>query len=81
MGTMSIQAQNCNCKENYEWTKKTLKKMMGYRHILDTKGRTAYDLHNKITNDKVTNITDFTSAKLLWKNGLNFSAPIISDLH
>nr|WP_199162163.1 S41 family peptidase [Elizabethkingia sp. ASV34] len=73
MGTMSIQAQNCNCKENYEWTKKTFEENdAGYRHILDTKGRNAYDLHNKVTNEKVANITDYYQCKAALEEWVKF---------
>ena len=39
-------AQNCDCKANYEWVKKTIKENdAGFQYILKTKGEEAYDEH------------------------------------
>lgn len=52
-------AQQCNCKTSYEWVKKTFEENdAGYAHILQSKGKEAYALHNRLTLDKVKKITD-----------------------
>lgn len=55
-------AQQCNCKTSFEWVKKTFEENdAGYAHILKQKGQEAYDLHNQLTLNKVSNITDLDS--------------------
>ncbi len=47
-------AQNCDCKANYEWVKKTFEENdAGFRYILKTKGEQAYADHNKRISDKI----------------------------
>ena len=49
-------AQNCDCKANYEWVKKTFEENdAGFQYTLEIKGEQAYADHNKRILDKVQN--------------------------
>lgn len=53
------QAQKCNCKESYQWVKKTFEENdAGYAHILKIKGQETYELHNKLTLKKIEKINN-----------------------
>lgn len=48
--------QNCDCKANYEWVKKTFEENdAGFKYALKTKGEQLYAAHNKRILDKVQN--------------------------
>lgn len=47
-------AQNCNCKTNFEWMKKTFEENdAGFQYIIDLKGKEAYQNNNTIILQKV----------------------------
>ncbi len=49
-------AQNCDCKTNYEWVKKTIEENdAGFQYVLQDKGQQAYADLNKRILDKVQN--------------------------
>lgn len=49
-------AQNCDCKANFEWVKKTFEENdAGFQHALNVRGLQAYAFHNKMILDKVKN--------------------------
>ncbi|RMH63122.1 MAG: hypothetical protein D6677_07870 [Calditrichaeota bacterium] len=53
------QAQECDCNEIFEWTKKTFEENdAGFSYIIHKKGQQAYSIHNKMIRDSVQNITD-----------------------
>ncbi len=50
--------QTCDCQANFEWTKKTFEENdAGFQYVLDKKGKDAYALHNKVTIQKIEQIT------------------------
>lgn len=55
--TISIShAQNCDCKSNFEWVKKTFEENdAGFQYALKVKGKQAYADHNKLILQKVQN--------------------------
>jgi len=63
-------AQDCDCKTNYEWVKKTFEENdAGFQYALKTKGEQAYDDHNKRILEKVQNakaLTECTSILYEW---------------
>lgn len=41
-------AQSCNCETNFEWVKKTFEQNdAGFKYVIDSKGKQAYEDHNK----------------------------------
>ncbi|UII26063.1 hypothetical protein LVD15_22585 [Fulvivirga maritima] len=58
-------AQNCDCKSNYEWVKKTFEQNdAGFQYVLETKGQQAYEDHNTRILGKVkaaNSLTECTS--------------------
>jgi len=60
IGSLFLQAQNCDCKANFLWLKKTFEENdAGYAHIIKNKGESVYQLHNLQTEKKVEKITDY----------------------
>lgn len=54
--TVFSNAQNCDCKSNFEWVKKTFEENdAGFEYVLKTKGQQAYSDHNKRISEKVQN--------------------------
>jgi hypothetical protein len=52
-----LSAQNCNCKTNFEWVKKTFEENdAGYQYIIDSKGKKAYENHNQLFLQKIKDI-------------------------
>lgn len=50
-------AQNCNCKTNFEWVKQTFEENdAGFQYIIDSKGKQAYQNHNKLFLQKIKEI-------------------------
>lgn len=69
----NVQAQTCNCKESYQWVKKTFEENdAGYAYILKTKGQQAYELHNGLTLKKVEKITQLDDCLEELKNWVRF---------
>ncbi len=68
-----MQAQKCNCKESYQWVKKTFETNdAGYAHILKIKGQEAYELHNKLTLKKIEKINDLDTCIKEMENWVRF---------
>lgn len=60
IGGLFANAQNCDCKANFLWLKKTFEENdAGFSHVLKNKGEGVYKLHNQQTEKKVENITDY----------------------
>ncbi|MFT4204312.1 MAG: S41 family peptidase [Chitinophagaceae bacterium] len=63
-------AQNCDCKTNFEWVKKTFEENdAGFQYALKVKGEQAYADHNKRISDKVQDaktLTDCASILNEW---------------
>lgn len=73
LGIIFLQAQNCDCKENYLWIKKTFEENdAGFQHILDKKGKDSYATHNKMIEDRVSKIMDYDECKLQLENWVKF---------
>ncbi len=54
---VTLEAQHCNCEENYQWVKKTFEDNdAGFQYIIDQKGKDAYEAHNQKTFLSVKNI-------------------------
>lgn len=50
-------AQNCDCSSNLKWLIETFEKNdAGFQYIINQKGETAYELHNKIINEKLSKV-------------------------
>ncbi len=57
LGTTCSFAQNCDCKSNFEWVKKTFEENdAGFQYVIKTKGTQAYQDHNKRILDKIQNL-------------------------
>lgn len=66
-------AQNCDCKTNYEWVKKTFEENdAGFQYIIKTKGEIAYAEHNKRIWDKVQNAKTLTECTPILYEWLTF---------
>lgn len=66
-------AQNCDCKANYEWVKKTFEENdAGFQYALKTKGEQSYADHNKRILDKVQNVKTLTECTPILYEWLNF---------
>lgn len=51
--SMAAFGQECNCEQNFNWTKKTFEENdAGFQYIIDEKGRDAYDLLNEKIMEK-----------------------------
>jgi len=49
--------QTCNCEKNFEWVKKTFEENdAGFQYVIDQKGKTTYENHNKLFQQKIKNI-------------------------
>jgi Peptidase family S41 len=55
---LPVSAQDCNCKDNFEWAKKTFEENdAGFQYIIDKKGAAEYQKHNEVFAEKVKTIT------------------------
>jgi hypothetical protein len=63
-------AQNCDCKTNFEWVKKTFEENdAGFQFVIDSKGKLAYENHNQLflqKTKKIKNADDCTKALQEW---------------
>lgn len=47
-------AQDCDCEANFQWVKKTFEENdAGFQYIIDAKGEAAYEVHNKLIEDRI----------------------------
>lgn len=54
LGIGLTSGQNCDCNTTFQWLKKTFEENdAGFKYILATKGKNAYDYHNKIIQEKI----------------------------
>lgn len=66
-------AQNCDCKGNYEWTKKTFEENdAGFQYALKAKGEQAYADHNKRIVEKVQNAKTLNECTTILYEWLTF---------
>lgn len=67
---IAIYCQNCNCKSNFEWVRKTFEENdAGFQFAIDNKGKSAYDKHNEIFLKRVAiidNSVECTQAIYEW---------------
>lgn len=55
---VAIYAQECDCQNIFNWTKKTFEENdAGFSYILEKKGELAYQLHNKLIQPQVASTT------------------------
>ncbi len=68
--------QNCDCKSNFEWVKKTFEENdAGFQYALDIKGKQAYESHNKLFAKKVKNSKQLGECTQLLNEWLTFFRP------
>ncbi len=62
-------AQDCNCETNYEWVKKTFEENdAGFKYVLETKGKSAYESHNAAILEQVKKINSISECtQILYK--------------
>ncbi|MDR0969795.1 MAG: S41 family peptidase [Lentimicrobiaceae bacterium] len=66
-------AQDCDCKANYEWVKKTFEENdAGYQYAIENKGKQAYLDHNKKIAEKVKSAKTRTECGTILYEWLNF---------
>lgn len=54
-----LYSQDCNCLSNFEWVKQTFEENdAGFQFIIDKKGVSAYEQHNKKFIEQIANIND-----------------------
>jgi len=71
--TISSFAQDCDCKTNYLWVKKTFEENdAGFQYALKSKGEQAYEDHNKRTLEKVQNAKKLTECTAILYEWLKF---------
>ena len=65
--------QDCDCKNNFEWVKKTFEENdAGFQYILDKKGQQAYNIHNTLFADKIKSAKSLTECTTLLYEWLTF---------
>lgn len=66
--------QNCDCKANYEWVKKTFEENdAGFQYVLKTKGEQAYEDHCKRILAKIQNANTLNECMPILHEWLTFS--------
>lgn len=66
-------AQDCDCKKNYQWVKKTFEENdAGFQQIINKKGVDAYHYHNKSFESRVAKIRDYDDCKKALEDWLRF---------
>lgn len=66
-------SQNCNCRANYQWVKKTFEENdAGFKYAIKAKGEEAYAAHNKRILDKIENATSLTECTAILNEWLTF---------
>jgi len=65
--------QDCDCKSNFEWIKKTFEENdAGFQYILEKKGEQAYGVHNALFVDKINSVRNLTECTTLLSEWLSF---------
>lgn len=68
-----LRAQSCDCLGNYQWVKETFEQNdAGFSHILEKKGKSAYDVHNKMIVEKLTGVTDYDDCQKILEEWVRF---------
>src|SRR5690606_1386398 len=71
--TSKAHAQNCDCKELYQWTKHTFEENdVGNSYIEENNGLQVYELHNQLTTSKIKKIKDPIACEAAIKDWLSF---------
>ncbi len=66
-------SQNCDCKQYYEWLKKTFEENdAGFVHTVQNKGKESYSFHNKYISEKVAVANDLKNCVEVLKQWLSF---------
>jgi len=66
-------SQNCDCNSNFEWMKKTFEENdAGFQYIINKKGQSAYNLHNKLMLEKIRNAKNSDECSRLLSEWLMF---------
>lgn len=66
-------AQDCDCKKNYQWMKKTFAENdAGFPEVLRKKGIDAYNYHSKSIENRVYKIRDYDDCKKALEDWLRF---------
>ncbi len=69
----TVNAQDCNCKSNFEWMKKTFEENdAGFQYIINKKGQAAYDMHNKIISKKIKSAKTLSDCSDVMNEWLKF---------
>ncbi len=68
-----MNAQNCNCEQNFQWVKKTFEENdAGFAYAIENKGIKSYEQHNKIFEQRIKNIKDITACTKALNEWLRF---------
>lgn len=71
--SISVYSQNCDCKSDFEWVKKTFEENdAGFQYIIDTKGNQSYDLHNQIFSEKINDASSLTECNQIINEWLKY---------
>jgi len=66
-------AQDCDCKKNYDWVKKTVEENdAGFEYALKEKGKQAYEDHNKRISEKVKSAKTLNECRPILYEWLTF---------
>lgn len=70
---VTIYAQECDCQNTFNWTKKTFEENdAGFSYILKKKGELAYQLHNELIQPKVASTTKPSACQDIIRQWLSF---------
>ena len=71
--SISVYSQNCDCKSDFEWVKKTFEENdAGFQYIIHTKGNQSYDLHNQIFSEKINDASSLTECNQIINEWLKY---------
>lgn len=74
--SINIAAQKCNCKEEFNWLKETFETNdAGFKYVIDKKGETAYQNHNKLFADKAKKVTELNECRNVLFDWMLFFRP------
>ena len=66
-------SQNCDCKKNFEWVKKTFEENdAGFAYAVEKKGKQAYEAHNLLISQKIKSTKKLSACTSLLYEWLTF---------